>query len=87
VIRAIPLYVVGQDRLDFAIISNALKINIEVDGVTTHSDYSGERVKKDILRNLRLQKNGWKILRFWNYEVRDNLDYCLRRIQEVLMAS
>jgi very-short-patch-repair endonuclease len=84
-IVALPQYIVGQDRLDFAIFNNNLKLDVEVDGVTTHIEYTGERVKQDIKRNLRLQNQVWKVLRFWNYEIRDNLDYCIKQIKDQLV--
>lgn len=81
-IDPIPQYVVGQYRLDFAIIKNSIKIDIEVDGKQYHTDWSGERLKTDIVRNQRLQNLGWEVIRLWSYEIRDDISYCIQRIKE-----
>lgn len=83
-IPAIPQYVLGQYRLDFAIINENTRIDVEVDGVQYHTDWTGERLKYDIVRNQRLQNLGWKVLRLWSYEIRDNIDYCIRRIRNMM---
>lgn len=80
-INPTPQYVEGQYRLDFAVIIGEFKLNIEVDGKQFHTDWTGERLKSDILRNQRLQNLGWKVIRFWSYEIRDKLDYCVNRIK------
>lgn len=79
-IRTIPQYQFDQYRLDLAYINNDKKIDIEVDGVAYHTNWTGERLKQDIIRNRKLQKKGWEVLRFWSYEIRDNLDYCISKI-------
>ena len=79
-IQTIPQYNYDQYRLDLAYINGKKKIDIEVDGTTYHTEWTGERLKQDLIRNHKLQKKGWIILRFWAYEIRDNLDYCLERI-------
>jgi very-short-patch-repair endonuclease len=79
-IIAIPQYNVDQYRLDFAVITKDKKIDIEVDGVSYHTDWTGHELKSDVTRNLRLQKLGWTVLRFWSYEIRDNVEACINRI-------
>lgn len=83
-IQTIPQYNFDQYRLDLAYLNNNKKIDIEVDGVTHHTEWTGERIKQDIIRNRKLQKKGWTILRFWSYEVRDNLEYCISKIQQAV---
>jgi superfamily I DNA and/or RNA helicase/very-short-patch-repair endonuclease len=83
-IQTIPQYNYDQYRLDLAYIKNDVKIDIEVDGVSYHSDLTGERIKQDIIRNKRLQKKGWKVLRFWSYEIRDNLNSCIDKIIKLI---
>lgn len=79
-IQTIPQYSYGQYRLDLAYINCNKKIDIEVDGVSYHTDWTGEIIKQDIIRNRNLQKKGWTVLRFWSYEIRDNIDYCIQKI-------
>lgn len=83
-IQTIPQYQCDQYRLDLAYFTNNKKIDIEIDGVQFHTEITGERIKQDIIRNRKLQKKGWTVLRFWSYEIRDNLDYCVSKIlQEI----
>lgn len=80
-LNPMPQYPVGQYRLDFALIVGDKQIDIEVDGKEFHTDWTGERLNEDILRNQRLQNLGWKVLRFWSYEIKDKIDYCIKRIE------
>lgn len=79
-IKTIPQYQFDQYRLDLAYITENKMIDIEVDGVEYHTEWTGERLKQDIIRNKTLQKKGWTVIRFWSYEIRDNLDYCINKI-------
>lgn len=83
-IQTIPQYQFDQYRLDLAYVVGNKLIDIEVDGVAFHTDWTGERIKQDIIRNRKLQKKCWIILRFWSYEIRDNLDYCISKIQRTI---
>lgn len=79
-----PQYTFDQYRLDLAYVSDKTNLDIEIDGVAYHTDWTGERLKQDIIRNYKLQKKGWTILRFWSYEVRDDLDYCVTKIIQTI---
>ena len=79
-IKTIPQYQFDQYRLDLAYVNGNKMIDIEVDGVEYHTEITGERLKQDIIRNKTLQKKGWTVLRFWSYEIRDNIDFCLNKI-------
>lgn len=79
-IITMPQYTFDQYRLDLAYVSDRINLDIEIDGVTYHTDLTGERLKQDVIRNHKLQKKGWTILRFWSYEIKDNLDYCVSKI-------
>lgn len=73
--------------LDFAIFRNGLKLNVEVDGETYHRSVRGVRRADDIRRDQALIASGWKIQRFWVYELRENLDGCVSKISMVLEKS
>jgi very-short-patch-repair endonuclease len=62
---------------DFACIEQ--KIVIELDG-GQHQD----QIEYDEQRTAFLQKNGWRVLRFWNNEVISNLNGVLSTIAEHL---
>ncbi|HLW33795.1 MAG TPA: AAA domain-containing protein [Aequorivita sp.] len=84
-IRTIPQYPVEKYRLDLALISDdGRRLDIEVDGERYHRDWTGDLCQRDRLRNCRLQEYGWDVLRFWVYEVRDDLEGCVRRVKDWL---
>lgn len=43
------------------------------------------KIKKNIVRdrlvNKELKANGWRVLRFWDFQIKKNLEACLRRIK------
>jgi len=47
---------------------------------TLHS--SGSRKIDDLWRDLVLVANKWRVLRFWVYELREDMDACLRKIKD-----
>lgn len=55
------------------------KLAIEVDGAL-HREWSGELRLKDQLRDEWLMSMGWEVMRLWNYQVRDNIDDCVNKI-------
>lgn len=83
-IDAIPQYNVVGSRLDLAVITPKVMLDIECDGLH-HEGYDGKRRKSDLIRDRKLKRANWKVLRFWSFEIRDNLEGCLRQIEEVIM--
>jgi len=79
-LRTIPQYDEEKYTLDFALIDGDRKLNIEVDGEKYHRDWTGDLCRADLLRNQRLIELGWDVMRFWVYEVRDDIDSCMRRV-------
>ncbi len=73
----------GSRRLDMALVDVPRKIyfDIEVDG-DCHRDASGYRKTDDIWRDIQLQGMGWHVMRFWVYQLRENLDACVDSIEE-----
>jgi len=66
---------VGDFIVDF--ICYEKKLIIELDG-GQHNEYEA----KDIKRTKALEKEGYKVLRFWNNEVLNNIDGVLTIIKE-----
>ena len=62
-------------------IEDGRKLDIEVDGERYHRAWDGELCKRDQLRNKRLIELGWDVIRFWVYEIRDDRQECVNRIQ------
>jgi very-short-patch-repair endonuclease len=81
-LKPIPQFSVEQYDLDFALIDDERKLAIEVDGERYHRSWTGELSLRDQLRNQRLIELGWHVRRFWVYEVRDELDRCVRALAD-----
>lgn len=83
-IQTTPQLSVDQYRLDLALIDGVRKLDIEVDGELYHRHWSGENVRRDMLRSQRLIELGWDVQRFWVYQVRDDIDSCISRVKKWL---
>lgn len=66
----------GVFILDFACLE--IKLAIELDGGqhATHVEYDSARTRW-------LNQEGWKVLRFWNNEVSENMNGVLEKISDV----
>ncbi len=80
-LRPVPQYDVEKFILDFALISGGRRLDVEVDGERYHRDWTGELLRRDQLRNMRLIELGWDVMRFWVYELRDNMPPCIERVK------
>lgn len=84
-----PQFPVLNRRLDLALIERTdetVKIDIEVDG-DCHRNPDGSRKIDDIWRDMQLQAMGWKVMRFWVYQLREDLDGCVKKIMEVYSGN
>ncbi len=86
-IRPIPQYEEDQYILDFAIFDGERKLNVEVDGERYHRNWDGELCRRDQIRNQRLIELGWDVMRFWVYQIRDDKEHCISRIQAWLQKN
>lgn len=65
--------------LDFAIHCKKGKLDIETDGDYWH--HKPEKAPKDNLRNNDLTSNGWSVIRFDSYQIKEKMEtYCLPTI-------
>jgi very-short-patch-repair endonuclease len=80
-LRPIPQYAEEKFLLDFALCAESRKLNIEVDGERYHRDWNGELLRRDQLRNMRLIELGWDVMRFWVYQLRDEMPACVQRVK------
>jgi very-short-patch-repair endonuclease len=81
-IHLIPQYSVEKYLLDFALVNGDRRLNIEIDGEQYHRNWNGELCRRDVIRNQRLMELGWDVMRFWVYQVRDDLERCIYRVQQ-----
>ena len=81
----IPQHPVGGRFLDLALMDETrdppVRIDVEVDGVAFHMGDDGHRLPTDLWRDHQLRALGWKVLRFWVYELRDEMEKCVDRIE------
>ncbi|HEX5429892.1 MAG TPA: endonuclease domain-containing protein [Patescibacteria group bacterium] len=71
---------IGEYIVDFS--CNKQKLVIELDGGTHNK--SGVKINDEAKENY-LQKEGYRVLRFWNSEVMDNINGVLSEIQDALL--
>ena len=81
-ISSYPQYRFHQYKLDLAIPDKM--IDIEIDGEHYHQNLDGSRVHSDLKRDTHLTTRGWRVKRFWVYELQSNLDRCVREITQML---
>jgi len=74
-IQAVPQYSLAGKRLDLAI--PEVKLDIEVDGERYHRDEQGRRKAEDLWRDVAIKAAGWIPLRFWVYELREDIGRCV----------
>jgi very-short-patch-repair endonuclease len=75
-----PQYPVLGRRLDLALVNKDKKIDIEVDGDRYHRNPDGTRKRDDVWRDIQMQGAEWKVMRFWVYQLRENMDNCVNKI-------
>jgi very-short-patch-repair endonuclease len=80
-LRPVPQYEEAPYTLDFALFQNERQLDIEVDGENYHRNWDGELCRRDQIRSRRLSDSGWDVMRFWVYEIRDDLEGCVRRVR------
>jgi len=75
-----PQYWLAGKRLDLALPD--YRLDIEVDGERHHRDEFGRRKAEDLWRDLAVKAAGWTPLRFWVYELREDMDACVRKVKD-----
>jgi very-short-patch-repair endonuclease len=84
-IHTVPQYPIAGRFLDLAIL-NPQKVDVEVDGETVHRTAGGGRKDDEYWRDLQLQSLGWRVCRFWVYELREDLARCTQKVISVLAS-
>lgn len=79
-LEPIPQYAIAGRFLDLAIVEGEVRLDVEVDGDRWHRDADGRRKADDLWRGHQPQAPGWQALRFWIYELREDIDGCVDRV-------
>jgi superfamily I DNA and/or RNA helicase len=66
-------------RLDFALFINENKYDLEIDGDKAHS----QKIESDILRDIHLKIDGWKVRRFQAREINNSMDKVIEEIKRL----
>jgi len=82
-IQAIPQYPVAGRFLDLGVLS-PIKLDIEVDGEGCHRTAGGGRKDDDVWRDEQMMSHGWKICRFWVYQLKEDMDGCVAKVLRLL---
>ncbi|MBM4017421.1 MAG: DUF559 domain-containing protein [Planctomycetes bacterium] len=77
-------YPLAGCRLDLAF--RDARLDVEVDGERFHRDAQGRRKAEDLWRDLAIRGAGWTVMRFWVYELREDMAGCVRKIQDRLTS-
>lgn len=86
-VRSVPQLPVEKYVLDLSVQIGENKLNVEVDGEKYHRSWNGELALRDQLRNRRLIELGWDVMRFWVYQIRDDLPRCIQRVADWVERS
>ena len=81
-LRPVPQYLVGPYTVDFALLTGTRRLAIEVDGAMYHRPWDRETCRRDQIRSQRLRELGWDVMRFWVYQIRDDLYRSVSRVTE-----
>lgn len=82
-VEAVPQYPIAGRFLDLAVLSPT-RVDIEVDGESVHRTAGGNRKDDDYWRDLQLTGLGWRVCRFWVYELREDLAGCVGKVLRIL---
>lgn len=84
-IKPEPQYPLAGRYLDLALPD--YKLDIELDGVAYHTNNAGERNSDDTFRDMIIQSNGWSVIRFWSFDITNNIDECVKKIKSWIALS
>lgn len=79
-VTPITQYPLAGRRLDLAVVTDGVRLDIEVDGDRYHRDRDGFRRVSDHWRDHVIQTLGWRVRRFWVYELKEDMEACVERV-------
>jgi very-short-patch-repair endonuclease len=66
-------------RLDLAVLAGERRVDVECDGAAFHRNLRG-----DAIRDERLRRSGWTVVRFSGHEIQRDVGGCVRRVLAAL---
>ena len=79
-VQPVPQYPAGRYVLDFAVLGSGRRLAIDIDSAMYHHAWDDETWRRDRIRSQQLNALGWDVMRFWVYEIRDDLDRAVDRV-------
>jgi len=83
-ISPVAQHAVEQYLVDLAVMNARRPLAIDLDAQMYHRIWNEEHLRRDRIRAQRLLELGWTPLRFWIYQVRDDLDRCVAHVKRLL---
>jgi very-short-patch-repair endonuclease/polyhydroxyalkanoate synthesis regulator phasin len=80
-VRPVPQYPADPDVLDFAVVVGGRRLAIAIDGAMYHDAWTTDTCRRDQIRSQRLIALGWDVMRFWVYQIRDDLGRAVNRVK------
>lgn len=44
-------------------------------------------IERDLENTIMLRDNGWFVIRFWEEDIKNDLDYCLEEVKKLILLS
>jgi very-short-patch-repair endonuclease len=83
-VRPLTRHPVDRYVLDLAVLDGNRRLAIGIDGDRYHRNWDSELCRRHQIRNHRLMELGWDVMSFWVYQVRDDLERSVARVQRWL---
>jgi very-short-patch-repair endonuclease len=81
----IPQYPLAGRFLDLALVNGEVKLDVEVDGSHRgHRNPDGSRTIEDLWRDHQITGLGWRVKRFWVYQLKEDMKACVDDIVTAL---
>ena len=77
-VKTRPQFALDKYNIDLALIENGSKLAIEVG---EDEEYNSEQSYVIHLMNYKLIEMGWDVIRFMPYQVKDDLEWCVKTVQ------
>ena len=73
--KTYPQYAIDKYHIDLALVDKKCAIEVGDD-----VEYNSEQSYAIHLKNARLIEMGWKVIRFMPYQIKDDIDWCVKTV-------